>query len=231
MEETVWQKLAEKLGVNFSNPRLLKQAFTHRSYLNENKNSALAHNERLEFLGDAVLELVITDHLFHQYAEATEGELTMYRAALVNTIELARAAEGLGINDYLLLSRGEAKDTGRARQTILANTFEAMFGAIYLDQGLETTKDFIRRHLLPRLTEILSNKSWQDAKSFFQEKAQDKLGITPRYQVLTETGPDHDKLFTVGLYVGEKLIAEGRGHSKQEAEQEAARQGLNKQNW
>lgn len=226
-----WSKLEVALGVSFKDRSLLAQAFTHRSYLNENRAAALAHNERLEFLGDAVLELLVSDYLFGQYAEATEGDLTVYRAALVNTGELARAAEALAISDYLLLSRGEARDTGRARQTILANTFEALLGAIYLDQGYEAARLFTRRFLFPRLAEILASKRWQDDKSLFQEKSQEAESVTPRYEVLNQTGPDHNKTFTVALYLGEAEVARGTGHSKQEAEQAAARAGLKRRGW
>lgn len=219
-----------KLPARFSQPALLQQAFTHRSYLNENQLTD-EHNERLEFLGDAVLELVVTEFLFAKYPEENEGDLTAYRAALVNAETLARVAGQVGINDYLLLSKGEARDTGRARQTILANTFESVVGAIFLDQGYEPAKQFITEYLLTETESIINNQLWQDAKSLFQEQAQAKRGITPTYEVLSETGPDHNKLFTIGLYLGAELAAEGRGSSKQRAEQDAARRGLDHFGW
>ncbi len=220
-----------KIGMTFKDGALLKQAFTHRSYLNENKNTGLEHNERLEFLGDAVLELVVTDYLFAKYPKKPEGELTALRSALVNSVMLAALSTELDFNTHLLLSRGEAKDMGRARQYILANTFEAVVGAIYLDSGYDKAKDFITRVLLPKTHEIEEKKLWIDAKSYFQEKAQERVGITPSYKTTKESGPDHDKEFTVGLYLGEALIAEGKGKSKQEAEQDAARVGLDIKKW
>ncbi len=221
----------QKIGTSFKDKALLKQAFTHRSYLNENKNTGLEHNERLEFLGDAVLELVVTDFLFAKYPKKPEGELTALRSALVNSVMLASIGSDLDFNTYLLLSRGEAKDTGRARQYILANTFEAVVGAIYLDTGYDSARDFITRVLLPKTKDIEENRLWVDAKSFFQEMAQEKVGVTPSYKTTKESGPDHDKEFTVGLYLGDNLISEGRGKSKQEAEQDAARNGLTKKSW
>ncbi len=223
---------AEKtIGVTFNDRTLLKQAFTHRSYLNENKNADIEHNERLEFLGDAVLELVATDYLYAIYPKKPEGDLTALRSALVNSVMLASISTDLNFNKYLLLSRGESKDTGRARQYILANTFESVVGAIYLDSGYENAKEFIARVLLPKTKEIEEKRLWIDAKSFFQEKAQEKTGVTPSYKTLKEHGPDHDKEFTVGLYLNELLVAEGRGKSKQEAEQDAARNGLEVRKW
>ncbi len=217
--------------VKFNNPDLLRQAFTHRSYLNEHPEIATGHNERLEFLGDAVLELIVTDYLFKKYPEQNEGELTAYRAALVNAETLAKVAEEAGMNDYLLLSRGEQKDTGRARSAILANTFESVLGAIFLDQGYAVAQQFVTDYLFPKTDEIVKNQLWQDAKSLFQEKSQSLANTTPNYEVLSETGPDHDKVFTVGLYLGEELISEGVGPSKQRAEQEAAKAGLVVKNW
>jgi ribonuclease-3 len=224
-------KFAEVLGLSFSRPELLEQAFIHRSYLNEHRDLKREHNERLEFLGDAVLELAVTDFLFQQYPAKSEGELTALRAALVNTGTLAAVASDLKLNDYLLLSRGEAKDTGRARLAILANTFEAVIGAIYLDQGYDAASRFITATLLAKTEDIVANNLWQDAKSYFQEKAQEHTGITPAYRVLQEIGPDHDKRFVVGLYLGAEQVAVGEGHSKQEAEQAAAQQGLTAKNW
>lgn len=224
-------KFAQAMGVTFENQDLLIQAFTHRSFLNEHRNIKHDHNERLEFLGDAVLELVVTNFLYQSYPSKPEGELTAYRASLVNTTTLSEAAKSLNMNDYLLLSKGEAKDTGRARQYILANTFEAFVGALYLDQGYLAAERFITDHLLYRMKEIISKNLWQDAKSFLQEKAQEIQAVTPVYEVMKEVGPDHNKRFTVGVYLGEELVAEGEGHSKQEAEQEAARAGLKKKGW
>lgn len=221
----------KKIGVIFKDKELLKQAFTHRSYLNENKNTNLEHNERLEFLGDAVLELVSTDYLFAKYPKKPEGELTALRSALVNSVMLATISTELDFNKHLLLSRGEAKDMGRARQYILANTFESVVGAIYLDGGYEEAKKFIEHVLMPKTKEIEEKRLWVDAKSFFQEKAQEKTGITPAYKTHKEHGPDHDKEFTVGLYLGDMLVAEGRGKSKQEAETDAAKNGLEKKGW
>ncbi len=216
---------------NFKNNELLKQALLHRSYLNEHPEIKLDHNERLEFLGDAVLELVVTDYLYHKYPNRDEGELTAYRAALVNAETLGSVAAELGVNDHLLLSRGEAKDNGRARQVILANTFEAIVGAMYLDQGYAAAQIFIGKYLLPLTDEIVAKKLWVDAKSYFQEQAQELRDITPTYKVLSELGPDHDKVFTVGLYLGSELVAKGQGPSKQRAEQEAARAGLAANGW
>ncbi|HRY31112.1 MAG TPA: ribonuclease III [Candidatus Paceibacterota bacterium] len=221
-----YKKIAEKLGVDFNDESLLKQAFTHRSYLNENRGSNLQHNERLEFLGDAVMELATTDYLYRSFPNKTEGDLTALRASLVNTQTISNVANELGLNEYLLLSKGEAKDRGRARQYILANTFESIIGAIYLDQGYERAKLFIYQNLMSRLEEILTQGSWIDAKSKLQEIVQEKLGITPTYKTIKEEGPDHDKKFTVALFYGEKEINIGQGKSKQEAEQSVAQKVL-----
>lgn len=221
---------AATLGLSFKNLKLLEEAFTHRSYLNEHK-SAEAHNERLEFLGDAVLELSATHFLFHKYPEKSEGDLTAYRAALVNTYSIAEVADALGVNDMLLLSKGEKRDTGRARQIILANAFEALVGALYLDQGYDAADAFLNKHLYPKLDGIIAARSYQDAKSKFQETAQNKKGITPNYKTIREDGPDHDREFTVGVYLEEKEIARGIGKSKQEAEQAAAQNALDKTSW
>ena len=218
-------------GLRFLDKNLLVQALTHRSYINENPRHVTDHNERLEFLGDAVLELVATEYLYERFPQKSEGELTAIRAAIVNTNSLSDCASGLGLNELLLLSRGEARDRGRARMVILANTFEALVGAIYLDQGYKPSREFLERHLLPSLDAIINEKLWQDAKSLFQEKAQEEWGVTPVYQTLSEVGPDHAKRFTVGLYAADKLISRGEGHSKQEAEVSAARAGLKKKGW
>ena len=219
------------IGFTFKDKALLKQAFTHRSYLNENRSLTLSHNERLEFLGDAVLELSVTRYLYDQFPTKPEGDLTALRSALVNAITLSEVATNIQVNDFLLLSKGEAKDTGRARQYILANTFEAIIGASYMDLGFEMANEFISKFVLTLTDEIIRNGTWIDAKSSFQEKAQERAGITPSYKKLKDTGPDHDKHFTVGVYLDEVLIAEGTGKSKQDAEQEAARKGLDKKGW
>ncbi len=221
----------EKAGIVFKNKDLLKQAFTHRSYINESRDSKLEHNERLEFLGDAVLELVITDYLYGLLKDSNEGELTSLRSALVNADTCSRVAQTLDVNDFLLLSRGEAKDTGRARQYILANTLEAVIGAIYIDQGYEGAKKFILTHIAPLTEEILKDGVWIDSKSLFQEKAQEYKGITPVYKTVRESGPDHDKHFVVNVYIGNELYGEGEGKSKQDAEQEAARKALETKGW
>ena len=224
-------QFADQLNLKFKDLSILEQAFIHRSYLNEHKEITLQHNERLEFLGDAVLELVVTDYLFKKYPDKDEGDLTAYRAALVNAVTLSEVAANLKMNDYLLLSKGESKDTGRARQVILANTFEAVVGAIYLDLGYEMARDFIAKNLFAKTEEIVTKNLWQDAKSFFQEKAQENYSMTPNYKVISETGPDHNKRFTIGLYLNNELVSTGEGHSKQEAEQSAAQMGLQAKGW
>jgi ribonuclease-3 len=222
---------AEQIHVTFNDPTLLRTAFTHRSYVNEHKGDRVEHNERLEFLGDAVLELVVTRFLFDKYPDKTEGDLTSYRAALVNTNTISEAATRLGMNDCLLLSRGESRDTGRARQYILANTFESVIGALYLDQGYDAAHDFIAAHIFPLADEVVRRRLWQDSKSHFQEQAQERVSITPSYAILSEEGPDHDKHFTVGAYLGDELVARGDGKSKQEAEQVAAQAALEAKAW
>lgn len=223
-------KLEKILEFHFDNPDLLLQAIVHRSYLNENPDFHVGHNERLEFLGDAVLELVVTEYLYKNY-ENPEGELTAWRAALVNTRSLSEKSLQMGLNDFVLLSRGEAKDKGKARQIILANTFEAIIGAIYLDKGLKEAGFFLENNLLPDLKSILEQKTYRDAKSLFQELAQDKVGITPSYEVLKEWGPDHAKKFRVGIFLEDELVAEGEGDSKQNAQQKAAEAGIVKKQW
>lgn len=221
----------EKIGYAFKQKKLIEQAFTHRSYLNENREVGREHNERLEFLGDAVLELVVTEFLFAKYPEKPEGELTAYRAALVNTVSISNAATKLDMNAFLLLSRGESRDTGRARQIILANAFEAVIGAIYLDAGYTAAKDFIAAQLFHKTEEVVAKRLWQDAKSRLQEIAQEKVGTTPSYQVVSQSGPDHDKLFVVGAFIGSEKVAIGEGRSKQEAEQAAAEKALAAKGW
>ncbi|MCX6701826.1 MAG: ribonuclease III [Candidatus Zambryskibacteria bacterium] len=228
---TDFTEFKKNAKLTFKDAGLLTQAFVHRSYINENKQSGLAHNERLEFLGDAVLELVITDYLYKKYTDKAEGELTAYRSALVNADTCAGIATDLGMDEYLLLSKGESKDVGRARQYILANALEALIGAVYIDQGYDSAKDFIERNFAPKIEDIISTGSHVDAKSLFQEKAQEFDGVTPFYKTIKEAGPDHEKKFTVGVYVGKDLVATGEGESKQDAEQEAAREALKIRGW
>lgn len=225
------EALERILGVSFSDRQFLLTAVTHRSYLNEHREATHDHNERLEFLGDAVLELVATDYLFKKYPEKPEGELTAIRAALVNTTSLSDASTQLGVNEYLLMSKGEAKDTGRARQYILANAFEALIGAIYLDQDYTAAGKFIAQHLFGKTDEIVEKRLWQDPKSRFQELAQERANITPTYETLSQEGPDHDRVFTVGVYLRHELIAEGDGRAKQEAEQAAAEKAIEAKGW
>ncbi len=220
-----------KIGYVFTDKRLIETAFTHRSYLNENRAPGREHNERLEFLGDAVLELVVTEFLYAKYPENPEGDLTAYRAALVNTVSISDAATKLGMNDHMLLSRGEARDTGRARAIILANAFEAMIGAIYLDAGYDAAQKFIAEQLFHKTDDVVAKRLWQDAKSRFQELAQERESATPAYQLLNQRGPDHARTFVVGAYIRDERIAQGEGHSKQEAEQDAAQKALAVRGW
>lgn len=227
-----FSKLEKKLGLEFKNKDLLKQALVHRSYLNENPSFSLEHNERLEFLGDAVLELIVSDYLYKGYEQAPEGDLTNWRASLVNSKMLAELAEEFVLEDFLYLSKGEAKDKNtKARQYILANAFEALIGSIYLDQGLKKTTSFLKEYLIVKLDYILEHGLYMDPKSRFQELAQEKEGITPTYKVLSETGPDHDKVFKIGVYLENKKIAVGTGSSKQEAQVKAAAEGLKAKKW
>ena len=226
-----FSKFEEKIGVKFKDKNLLRQAFIHRSYLNENPSLGLEQNERLEFLGDAALELAITEYLYKKYPKKTEGEMTALRAALVNAVTLSEAANNLNIDDLMLLSKGEAKSLGKARQYILANAFEALIGAIYLNGGYEETFDFLEKNLFGKIEEVIEKKLWIDAKSLFQEKAQELESVTPAYKVLAESGPDHEKVFTIGVFLGDELITDGYGASKQEAEQDAARKALKAKNW
>lgn len=221
------------VGVEFHDPSLLRQACTHRSYINENRGLGLGHNERLEFLGDAVLELVVTNFLYHKFPDRAEGDLTAYRSALVNTNSLSRVGETMNINPYLLMSKGESKDIGRARAIIIADAVEAIIGAIYTDQGYGIAANFVSKKLLEvvDIDEIVDKKLWLDAKSRFQERAQEKVGITPSYKTLKETGPDHSKLFTLGVFLGDVQVATGAGLSKQEAEQKAAEKALEVKGW
>lgn len=231
MKEKDFSEFERAIGVKFHDADLLKQAFTHRSFLNEHKNLKNHHNERLEFLGDAVLELAITHYLYIEYPDKNEGDLTSIRSALVNAQTCAEVAKSLQVNDYLLLSKGETKDTGRARQYILANALEAIIGAIYIDSGYESARDFILKFIAPKTAKIVEEELWVDAKSKFQERAQDVAGVTPSYKTLKEIGPDHDKKFTVGVFLGDQLVAEGDGDSKQDAEQSAARHAIKEKGW
>ncbi len=221
-----FEKFEKEANLNFKNKLLLKIALTHRSFINENRGVVPEHNERLEFLGDAVLELVVSEYLFLKYPEKPEGELTAVRAALVNTQSISDAAQKLGMNDYLLLSKGEAKDTGRARQFILADAFEALIGAIFLDGGYDPAREFIAKNILHKTEEIVEKRLWQDPKSRLQEIMQEKKSVTPSYKLLKEVGPDHDKRFVSGVMAGDRLLAKGEGKSKQESEQEAAKAAL-----
>ncbi len=223
--------LEKKLDTVFKDRNLLTQAFIHRSYLNEHPDFHLGHNERLEFLGDAVLEFVVTEYLYEHYPQSPEGELTNWRASLVNAIILSEIARGLDFEEYLYLSRGEAEDRGKARQYILANAIEAFIGALYLDRGIEIVRVFVGTAILARLPEILEKKLWMDPKSRFQEEAQERVGVTPSYKVLGEEGPDHAKNFTVGIYLDDALIAKGEGLSKQEAQVDAAKRALEVKKW
>lgn len=224
-------QLEKKLKINFKNKELLLQALVHRSYLNENPRFKLGHNERLEFLGDAVLELIVTEYLYQKYSNP-EGELTNWRASLVNSLTLSEIAKSLDIDSFILLSKGEARDSNsKARQTILANALEAIVGAIYLDQRYKATQKFVVENLLVKLPHILKYHLYLDPKSQFQEMAQDKLGITPTYKVIEEYGPDHNKHFRVGVFLGEDIITEGEGSSKQEAQTRAAEKALKIKGW
>lgn len=222
--------LEEKINYKFKNKNLLKEALTHRSYLNENpswgKDFLSPHNERMEFLGDAVLELIVTEVLFKNYPRSSEGDLTSIRSALVNYQILADVSKDIVLKDYILLSKGEAKDTGKARDVIVANAFESLIGAIYLDGGYEAAEKFINSFVMKRVAEVMEKELYRDPKSFLQEIIQEKMKITPTYDVLSEKGPDHAKIFRVGVYFGDKLITEGEGYSKQEAEVEAAKNAL-----
>ncbi len=224
--------LTNQLKLKFNKLELLQQALVHRSYLNEHPDFHLGHNERLEFLGDAVLEIIVTEYLYTRFPNESEGVMTDWRASLVNAKTLAEVAITLGLENYLYLSKGEAKDKNtKARQYILANSVESVIGAIYLDQGLEVAKIFITDHIISKFDHILANALYQDPKSKFQEKAQEIYNITPHYEVLRESGPDHDKTFEVGAYIKDKLVAKGTGSSKHEAQVDAASKSLQTNNW
>lgn len=221
-------EIENKLKIKFKDQNLLKTAFIHRSYLNEHPDEKLGHNERLEFLGDSVLGFLVSEYLFVKYPERAEGDLTNFRSSLVNARSLAAVAADLELGKYLLLSKGEEATGGRERQYLLANTFEALLGAIYLDQGLEPIRSLINTNILPSLDKIIDKKLYKDFKSDFQEKAQEKLNVTPLYRVLGESGPDHEKIFEVGVFVENEEFGRGKGKSKQNAEQEAAKSALEK---
>ena len=219
--------LEDSLGIIFEKKEFLKEALTHRSYLNENPGWGVPHNERLEFLGDAVLELVSTEYLFKKFPSYPEGQLTSIRASLVNYQTVAKSARDIDLEKSILMSRGEAKDIGRAREVILVNAMEALIGAIYLDKGYESAREAVEKFLIePNLDPIMKNSLYRDPKSELQEVAQERVKITPIYKILEEWGPDHKKIFRTGVYFGEKLIAEGEGYSKQEAEFEAAKNAI-----
>jgi ribonuclease-3 len=221
-----FEEFTQKINVKFNNIELLKTALTHRSYLNEHKNIK-EHNERLEFLGDAVLELVVTEHLYQNF-DNPEGDLTNWRSALVKTETISNISKDLNVEDYILMSKGETKSFGRSRQLILANAFEAIVGAIFLDQGLTQARKFIDKNLIVKLDQILKEKSYVDSKSLFQEMVQDEEGVTPTYEVIDETGPDHDKTFTIGVFAGDKMWGKGIGPSKQAGQQAAAINAIKK---
>jgi len=225
-----YQEIEKIVGIKFKNENLIQEALTHRSYLNENREVDISHNERLEFLGDAVLELVVTEHLFNNYNNP-EGELTNWRAALVKGENLAEVAAELNIEQFLRMSKGESRDMGRARKYRLANMVEAIIGAMYLDQGYEPVKKFIYENIILKLESIIRDKTYLDAKSYFQQKAQEEMQTTPHYEVIKEWGPDHDKIFRVGVFIDKTKIAEGEGASKQDAQREAAANGLKAREW
>ena len=222
------EALEKEIGYTFKNKNLLKEALTHRSYLNENKNWKLPHNERLEFLGDAVLQLISSEYLFKKYENSPEGDMTNYRSAVVCTNSIGEEAKRLGYGEMLLLSNGEENTGGRSREYILANTFEAVLGALYLEKGLEFCRKFLEKELFYKIEDVIEKEKYKDAKSIFQEKAQEKYGITPTYKIEDSWGPDHEKNFKVGVFLNDNLWAEGQGKSKQKAEQNAAEKALKK---
>ncbi len=226
-----YKKLEKIMGITFKDLDLLKNAFVHRSYVNEHRNDGVKDNERLEFLGDAVLELATTRHLFENYPEQQEGDMTAYRSALVKGKHLAEVAQELELGQYLLLSNGEERSGGRNKSYILANTVEALIGAIYVEQGNKVAEKFIEKFILKKLDSIIAEGGHIDAKSKFQEMCQEIEGVTPHYEVSNEEGPDHNKIFTVGAHVSKELIAEGKGSSKQSAEEAAAKKALKKKGW
>ncbi len=224
------KEFEKKIGLEFKNKDLIDLAFTHRSYLNENRDKVKEHNERIEFLGDAVLELVVTEMLYNKFPGMKEGEMTTIRSALVNTDSLSKQASKLGMEDYLKMSKGE-KASEKGRWHILANTFESVIGAIYLDFGYESSKKFLEINLFPYLSEVLENNLHRDPKSYFQEKAQEKNGVTPEYKTVEEVGPEHDKEYIAAAYIGKEFVAKGKGSSKKNAEIDAAANALKIKNW
>ncbi len=223
------EELEKRISFAFKNKDILREALTHRSYLNEHPEWPLPHNERLEYLGDAVLELAVTEDLFRKFPNMPEGQLTVLRAALVNYQFLARIAEDISLGKAILMSKGERGDSSKAREVILANAMEALIGAMYVDQGFEPCRSFVREYILSHLSEILETRSYRDPKSELQEMVQDRYKVTPTYRVMEESGPAHKRIFKIGVFYGEKLVAQGEGASKQEAETEAARKALEKQ--
>ncbi|MBN2306579.1 ribonuclease III [Candidatus Peregrinibacteria bacterium] len=226
----MYKKLEEQIGIKFKDYHMLRNAFVHRSYLNEHRDSQYESNERLEFLGDAVLELAVTEYLYERYPNP-EGELTNWRSALVKGEMLAKIATQLQLGEYLFLSHGEEKSGGREKDYLLANTFEALIGVIYLELGYEMAKAFIEKFLLVRLEDILVRGHHIDAKSRLQELAQEKVGTTPNYELQHEEGPDHNKVFTMAAYIGTRIVGKGKGSSKQLAEQQAAEDALKRLKW
>lgn len=227
-----YKKLEKRINCKFKNKDFLRQALVHRSYLNENPKFELGHNERLEFLGDAVLEIVVTEFLYHKFPNTPEGSLTDLRASLVNAKMLCEVSKDIELEENLVMSKGETRDANsKARQYILANAVEALIGAIYLDQGINKSKEFIENEILKHLDHIMTNNLYKDPKSTLQEKAQELANITPHYQVLSEFGPDHDKKFEVGAYLENEIIAKGEGSSKHEAEVDAAQKALDTKDW
>lgn len=221
-----FEKLQQELKIEFTDKNLLKNAFIHRSFLNEHPEEKLPNNERLEFLGDSVLSFVVSEHLYNEYPDHPEGDLTNFRASLVNAKALAVIAKQLNLGEYLFLSRGEEASGGRNRQYLLANTFEAILGAIYIDKGIGIASSFVHNQVIPFLANIIESKTYKDFKSLLQEMSQEKKGATPIYKVIAEVGPDHSKTFTMGAYLTDSLLAQGTGQSKQEAEQQAAKKAL-----
>jgi len=227
-----FRKIEKILGIEFNNLDLLKRALTHRSFLNENKEwLEIGHNERLEFLGDSVLGLIVAGYLFKEFSKLREGELTALRAALINSDSLLDVADKLNLKKYLLVSKGEKNELEKTHPYFLANAVEAIVGAIYLDKGFDESKKFVQKHILSKTERILKTESYKDPKSVFQEKSQENLSITPIYKTLESWGPDHLKHFLVGVYLNKELIAKGEGHSKQEAEVNAAKKALSKKKW
>ncbi|MEX0616777.1 MAG: ribonuclease III [Candidatus Woykebacteria bacterium] len=223
-----FSELENKIGLTFKDQNLLKTAFIHRSYLNEHPEEKLPNNERLEFLGDSVLGFIISNYLYEKYPRNPEGDLTNFRSSIVNAKTLAEASGNLGLGEFLFLSKGEEATGGKERQYILANTYESLLGAIYLDQGIDAASKFVDKTLIPKLSVIIEKKLYKDFKSKLQEASQANHNVTPSYKLVSETGPDHSKVFETGAYLGQKLLAKGKGASKQAAEQEAAKSALEK---